>query len=198
MGKFEMLDALLEKNKGYLRTSEVTQAGVSRPYLSQYVHNRKLERVSHGLYMSRDAWDDGMYVLQVRYPLAVFSHETALYLLNLAAREPISYSLTLKAGTNTARLSKQGVRIYKVKAELFIEGITQASSSAGHTIRTYNAERTICDLLRSRRNIEIQDLQEALKGYMRSREKNIPLLMRYASLFSVEKIARQYMAVLLP
>ena len=198
MGKFEMLDALLEKNKGYLRTSEVTQAGVSRPYLSQYVHNRKLERVSHGLYMSQDAWDDGMYVLQVRYPFAVFSHETALYLLNLAAREPISYSLTLKAGTNTAGLSKQGVRIYKVKAELFIEGITQASSPAGHTIRTYNAERTICDLLRSRRNIEIQDLQEALKGYMRSREKNIPLLMRYASLFSVEKISRQYMEVLLP
>ena len=198
MGKFEMLDALLEKNKGYLRTSEVTQAGVSRPYLSQYVHNRKLERVSHGLYMSQDAWDDGMYVLQVRYPFAVFSHETALYLLNLAAREPISYSLTLKAGTNTAGLSKQGVRIYKVKAELFIEGITQASSPAGHTIRTYNAERTICDLLRSRRNIEIQDLQEALKGYMRSREKNIPLLMRYANLFSVEKITRQYMEVLLP
>jgi hypothetical protein len=198
MGKFEMLDALLEKNKGYLRTSEVTQAGVSRPYLSQYVHNRKLERVSHGLYKSQDAWDDGMYVLQARYPLAVFSHETALYLQRLAAREPIRYSLTLKAGSNTTGLSKQGVMVYKIKAELFEEGIMKADSPAGHAIRVYNAERTICDLLRSRRNIEIQDLQEALKGYVRSRERNIPLLMRYASLFSVEKITRQYVEVLLP
>lgn len=47
-----------------------------------------LERVARGLYMSQDAWEDGLYVIQVRYPEAVFSHETALYLLNLANREP--------------------------------------------------------------------------------------------------------------
>jgi len=61
----------------------------------------------------------------------------------------------------------------------------------------YNAERTICDLVRSRRNIEIQDLQSAVKGYVKRKNKNIPLLMRYAELFSVEKIIRQYLEVLL-
>lgn len=48
-----------------------------------------------------------------------------------------------------------------------------------------------------RRNIEIQDLQEGIKAYIRQREKNIPLLMRYAKAFSVEKIVRQYLEVLL-
>jgi len=147
--------------------------------------------------MSQDAWDDGMYVIQVRYPDAVFSHKTALYLLNLAEREPAQYAVTLKAGTNTTGLMKNGVKVYKVKTELFDEGVIDVNSPSGHTVRPYNAERTICDLIRSRRNIEIQDLQTAVKEYVHLKEKNIPLLMRYAKSFSVEKIIRQYLEVLL-
>lgn len=197
MRKFETLDSLLEKNKGYLKTSDVVQAGVSKTYLGEYVRSRELERVAHGVYMSQDAWDDGMYVLQVRYPLAVFSHETASYLLNLAEREPLRYSITLKAGMNAVRLAKQGIKVYKVKEERFNEGIIQINSPAGHPLRVYNPERTLCDLVRSRKNIEIQDLQVAIKAYVRSKERNLPLLMRYAEVFSVDQILRQYMEVLL-
>jgi hypothetical protein len=197
MSKFETLDSLLKRNHGYLKTSDALEAGISKPYFSAYVRDRDLERIAHGLYMSQDAWDDGLYVIQVRYPLAVFSHETALYLLNLAEREPLQYTLTLKAGANATGLTKQGVKVYKVRSELFDEGITEAKSPAGHSLRVYNPERTICDLVRSRRNIEIQDLQAAVKAYVRTREKNLPLLMRYARSFSVEKIIRQYMEVLL-
>jgi hypothetical protein len=197
MGKFEILDFLLQKNNGFLKTSDAVSAGISKSYFSEYVRKRGFTRVAHGLYMSPDAWEDGMYVIQERYPLAVFSHETALYLLNLAEREPIQYAVTLKAGTNATGLTKQGVKVYKVKESLFDEGIMETKSPAGHTIRTYNPERTICDLVRSRRNIEIQDLQTAIKEYVRRKDKNIPLLMRYAKAFSVEKIIRQYLEVLL-
>jgi hypothetical protein len=197
MGKFEFLDSLLYENNGFLKTSDATEAGISRAYLGEYVRDRGLMRVAQGLYMSEDAWEDGMYVIQVRYPAAVFSHETALYLLSLANREPIQYTVTLKTGTNSAGLTKQGIKVYKVKDTLFNEGIIEAKSPAGHNLRVYNSERTICDLFRSRRNIEIQDLQSAIREYVRFKEKNIPLLMRYAKAFSVEKIVRQYLEVLL-
>lgn len=197
MSKTDELKQILESSNGFLKTSDAMQIGVSRTYLGKFVREQELMRVTHGLYMSKDAWDDGMYVLQVRYPEAIFSHETALYLLNLAEREPLQYTLTLKAGTNTAGLSKQGVKVYKVKADLFGEGITQGNSPSGNIVRVYNAERTICDLFRSRRNIEIQDLQSAVKTYVRTKERNLPLLMQYAKAFSVEKIVRQYMEILL-
>jgi len=197
LSKFDLLDSILQKNNGFIKASEALDAGVSRRYFGEYVKKRELERVTQGLYMSQDTWNDGMYAIQVRYPKAVFSHETALYLLNLAEREPVQYAVTLKARTNAAGLTKQGVKVYSIKSELFEEGIIQIASPSGHAIRTYNSERTICDLLRSRHNIEIQDLQSAVKGYVKLKEKNIPLLMRYAKLFSVEKIIRQYLEVLL-
>ena len=197
MSKFEVLDKLLQENNGFIKTADAVGAGVSKAYFGEYAKNRELERAAHGLYMSHDAWDDGMYVIQARYPEAVFSHETALYLLNLAEREPIQYAVTLKAGTNASGLTKSGVKVYKIKHELFEEGIVEARSPAGHSLRAYNAERTVCDLIRSRRNIEIQDLQTAVKEYVRRKDKNIPLLMRYAKAFSVEKIIRQYLEVLI-
>jgi len=197
MSKFELLDNLLLEKKGFIKTSDAVLAGVSKAYFGEYVKDRGLERVAHGLYMSQDAWVDGMYVIAVRYPEAVFSHETALYLLSLAEREPTQYAVTLKAGANASGLTQSGVKVYKIKNDLFEEGIIQAHSPAGHSLRAYNSERTICDLLRSRRNIEAQDLHTAIKEYVRQKDKNIPLLMRYAKAFSVEKIIRQYLEVLL-
>jgi len=197
MSKFEMLDILLQGNNGFLKTSDATKAGVSKVYWGEYVRKRGLERIAQGLYMSQDAWEDGMYIIQVRYPKAVFSHETALYLLNLADREPLKYTVTLKSGTNASGLTKQNVKVYKIREKLHEEGVIEVQSQAGHTLRVYNPERTICDLIRSRSNIEIQDLQTALKEYVRLKEKNIPLLIRYAKALSVEKTIRQYMEVLL-
>jgi len=193
----DKLTTLLKENKGFLRTSDAVAAGVSRSTLGDFVRRNGLERVAYGLYMSQDAWVDGLFVIQVRYPEAVFSHETALYLLHLAEREPNPFSLTVTAGTNAVGLSKQGVKVYKVKKELFNEGVVLADSPSGHSVRTYNAERTICDLFRSRKNIEVQDLQSAVKEYVRLKEKNIPQLLRYARAFSVEKQVRQYLEALL-
>jgi predicted transcriptional regulator of viral defense system len=195
--KREILDSLLRENNGFLRTSEAVAVGISREYLGEYVRKNSLERVAHGLYMSQDAWDDGMYVLQVRYPAAVFSHETALYLLELAEREPSIFSVTLKASANTTRLRKDGIKVYRVKENLLGEGVIDTVSPSGHPLRTYCAERTICDLFRSRSGIEVQDLQAAVKGYIRRGEKNIPLLLRYTKEFRVEKLVRQYLEVLL-
>lgn len=197
MNKADALDKLVEGNSGFLKVSDAVESGISRTYISEYIKKRNMERVADGLYQSQDAWPDGMYVIQFRYPQAVFSHETALYLLGFAERAPVKHSLTLKAGASTSRLSKQGIKVYKVKTELFKLGLSEAASHTGHWLRVYNIERTICDLVRNRSSVEIQDIQTALKEYTRRKDKNIPLLVNYAEAFSVDKIVLQYLEVLL-
>jgi predicted CopG family antitoxin len=61
----------------------------------------------------------------------------------------------------------------------------------------YDLERTICDMVRSRSNIEIQDFSSALKAYISKKDKNLNLLMEYAALFRVQNVIRRYMEVLL-
>lgn len=197
MTHFERLDAMLEEQKGIMRTADAATAGVSKPYFYEYVKSRNLEQAAHGIYVSQDAWADPMYLLALRCGQAVFSHDAALFLHDMTDREPTQYTVTVKTGYNPSRLTASGIKVYTVKADLYPLGLTQAQTPFGHTVSVYDRERTICDIVRSRNTVEAQIFQNAIKQYSRSREKNLRRLMQYAQAFHIEKILRQYMEVLL-
>lgn len=197
MNKTNLLDQLLIQNKGYIKTSEVVENNISRSYFGEYVKKNNLTKVTQGLYMSSDTWQDDLYVLQTRYPDVIFSHETASFLLGLSSREPFEVSITLESKKGSARLNNESICVYKIKKELFEVGMMEGQTPVGNKVRHYNSERTLCDLVRSRNKIENQEVQTAVKTYLRSKVKDIPKLMRYAKLFKVTKFIKQYTEVLL-
>lgn len=197
MTQFKQLNKMLEQHGGTLQTSQVTQAGISKPVFYNYVIEAKLEQAAHGIYVSEDAWVDAMYLIHLRCSQAVFSHETALFFHDLTDREPSPYSITVKHGYSPTRLKADGIMAYTIRPELYEIGMTTAQTPFGHIVPTYDMERTIYDLFRSRSNIEIQTFQNALKLYVRRKNKDLRKLMRYAAMFRVEKNLQQYFEVLL-
>ena len=75
------------------------------------------------MYLSPDAFEDEMYIIQARVSKAILSHETALYLHDLTDRDPINYSVTIPSGFNGASLANEGVKVHKIKKELHELGI---------------------------------------------------------------------------
>jgi hypothetical protein len=69
-------------------------------------------------------------------------------------------------------------------------------SPFGHRIQLYDAERTICDLLRSRSKFDQALVIQALKSYAKSPTRHIAKLMKFATLFGVAKLLRIYLEVL--
>ena len=195
--RFEQLDRLLTEHDGMLQTAQVIASGIVKPIFYEYVKEKNLQQVAHGIYVSEDTWIDAMYLLHLRVEQAVFSHETALFFHDLTDREPLEYTVTVKTGYNPSKLKAEGVQVFTIKAELHGVGLTTAQTPFGHTVPVYDLERTICDLLRSRNNMEMQTFQGALKMYARRKDKDLRTLMRYAGMFRVEKILRQYLEGLL-
>lgn len=117
---------------------------------------------------------------------AVFSHETALYLHDLTDREPLNYSITVRTGYNPTNLKKDGIKVYTVKNELHNIGLSFIKTNFNNTVRVYNLERTVCDIVRSRNSIDCQVFQDTLKKYVKRSDKNLKLLMDYATLFRVK------------
>lgn len=191
------LEQLLEDCGGTIQISQALKVGVSKPAFYAYVKERSLEKVAHGVYVSPDAWIDTMYLLSLRCRQAVFSHETALFFHDLTDQEPMRYSITLKTGYNPSRLREDGFQVYTIKSGLHGIGVTTFETPFGHQVPVYDMERTICDLLRSRSDIDIQVIRDALRGYARRKEKNLGTLMGYAGIFHVEKQLRPYLEVLL-
>lgn len=94
MKKFELLEKISNENNGIIKMSDAIRAGISKTYFLEFVKKEDYEKMAGGIYLSPDSWEDGMYILQMRYKEAVFSHETALYLLDLADCEPLQYTVT--------------------------------------------------------------------------------------------------------
>ncbi len=191
----DKLQNLVESNNGYLLTSDVVKAGISKTYLAKFVRENSMERVAHGVYLSQDGWKDEYFILFLTNPKIVFSHESALYLHDMADREP-QISVTVRAGYNATHLRKQDVKVHQVKADIFDIGICSVKTNMGNEVAAYDRERTICDIVRYHDEMDSQTFQTAMKEYMRSRDRELNKLMKYAALLNIEKKMRIYTEVL--
>lgn len=192
-----MLSELLERNGGVLSSSTVAGDGIPKKALYRFIRESGLEKASHGVYMSPDEIPDELYLLQQRYPKIIYSHQTALWLHDLAEREPLPIALTVDSGYNAGSLSDQGVRIYYVKPDWYEMGACEMESPGGHAVRAYDRERTICDMVRRRSSTDPAAYRYALRRYANSSSKNLQNLSKYAQKMGIERQVMQAMEVLL-
>lgn len=194
--KQNAIEKLLAENNGILKTADVVAAGISKETFYKYVKDTGLERAAHGIYLSPAAWADELYLLQAQIPKAVYSHETALYLHDLAEMEPTPLVVTVPAKYNSPTLAEKGVKVVYVKKEWHTLGICQMPSPTGRSIAVYDIERTICDIIRKRSNMDIAVFNYALTKYMKHKDKDLNRLMEYAKAMRLEKKIREIMGVL--
>jgi predicted transcriptional regulator of viral defense system len=195
--QLERIRKILEGQHGTLLTSDLANFDIPRTYLSVLERNGEIERVSRGLYRVANSIDDELFNFQARYKSSIYSHETALYLHDLTDKTPLSYSISVPVGYHSISLKDSRHKIFYVNRNLFDLGIISMKSPHGNDIKTFNLERTICDVLRSRNQIDVQLINESLKRYVGKKERNIDLLYNYAKLFRIQKIVRETIEILL-
>jgi predicted transcriptional regulator of viral defense system len=192
-----ILDKLLEEKNGYIRLIDALNEGVSKYMVLNYIRRNEMEKVAPGVYISSDAWEDKLYLLQLRNRKIIFSHESALYIHNLSDREPFSPVITVRRGYNAKHLKDNSVVVHTVRPEWLELGLTQGQTFTGNTVRIYDKERCICDIIKNKNNMDIQVFQTALTTYFSDSEKNIHNLMKYADIMGISDKVRQYTEVLL-
>ena len=188
---------IIEKNKGFITSTQVTEAGLQRRTLGELVGANKIYRVARGIYALPDVWEDEMYILQYRFAKGVFSNETALYLHGMSDRTPHTYTLTFPHGYNAPGLKKHNAKAKYVTPELYDLGISEINSPCGNTIRVYDIERTLCDIVKGNNSCDIQLVTKAMKSYAESREKDMAKIIAYSEKLRVKSKILRYMEVLL-
>lgn len=197
MNNAAKLTRLIESNNGIVTSKDASRNVIPRQNLFLFVREGKLERITQGIYLAPEAFADTMYIIQVRSPKIIFSHETALYIHELTDRDPLHYTVSVPRRYGIDRLRKSGIVVYTVKESLHEIGKETTKTTHGRDIAVYDMERTICDILRYRNKTDGDMFATALKRYALRKDKNLSRLMAYAKLFRVEKPARQYMEVLI-
>ena len=196
MSAFDTLNDMMINNNGYLTVDMADKAKVSRNTLYAFVKDKNLERIARGVYITDSTWPDHFYILSLKNNV-VFSHETALYLHGMAEREPFQRTVTVRFGYNSEHLKSQNVKVFTVIDKYYEVGLTTIETVFGNTVPVYDMERTICDIIRNKDNMDIQVFSYAIKEYMRSKNKNLPQLSRYGKLFGISKKIHTYTEVML-
>ena len=193
MENIEILKKFIEKNNGILLSSDVRNLNIHKQYIKLLCDENYIERIEKGVYVKKGKNVNDFFLLQQRYKTGIFSHNTALYFYNLTDRTPLKYDLTFQ---NNIRVKDEIVSSHYTKANYFEIGQTELKLQDGTTIKIYDLERTIIDILRDRNKIDLQIFNTAINGYMKRKDKNLVKLSKYAKIFKQENLLRKYMEVL--
>ena len=197
MNQMQQILEIAKQNNGIVTASMVGEAGLSRGVLKYLADLRKLEKTARGIYILPNAWEDEFVSLQERFKRGIFSLETALFLWNLTDRTPAKYHMTFPGTYNLSKPKAEGILCSGAKEPYYSLGITKTQTSGGNTVAVYDAERTLCDVLRSRNRVDVGIVTDAFKRYVAQKEKNIQLLSQYAKMLKVEEKLRSYLEILL-
>lgn len=182
---------------GLVTTSQVEDAGIPRARISDMVKSGELARVQRGVYCLADAWEDEFLATQLRFPKGIFSDATALYLNGYTDRTPFKLSMTFPRSYRATKAREAGIEVRTCSDDVMDLGLTILETPYGSEVRTYDLERTLCDMLRGRQDVDVQLVNPAMRRYAKSDSKDIQKLLEYASALGVEKKIRNYLEVLL-
>ena len=197
MDNIEKIEALLKKRNGIITTSEVEDLGINSRILTRMIERGIIERVARGIYISVDTIEDTYFITQAICKKGIFSHETALYFHDLCDRTPIKFQLTVPSNYNNISIKNSNYEFFYLKEELYNVGIIEMKTPYGNKVKVYDLERTICDIIRNKKKIEIALFTDAMKRYAERKDRNSIKLHKYAKLFNIEDEVRKYLEVLL-
>ena len=146
----------------------------------------------------KDAVDDDFAAISLNNEQVVFSFHSALYLLGFSDRTPNVFHISVQQGYNAGHIKRKfsNVKVHYVKKEFFHLGIIQIKTPLGSTVKCYNMERCICDIVSARKSVDKQIFTDAMTGYFDSKDKNIRNLIKYSRVLGVEDEIRKYTEIL--
>ena len=187
---------IMKNNNEIITPAQLEEKGISRVYLSNMEKEGIIERIERGIYVTKDFKYDEYYLFQLKYPKAIFSYNTALYFYEMTERTPIKMDVTVYREYNPHRF-KDIVNVYKTSKELYELGIVEKKSPQGMKVRTYNLERTICDIIKDKESIDIEIRNKAIKKAIKSKEFNASKMFDYAKKMNIYDKVKNYMEAII-
>ena len=197
MDNYEKILKIMKNNGGYITTKELDSNNINRYFLTKLMDRKQISRISRGYYGLVNYSVDEYYKIISISKRAIFSMNTALYLHNLSDRAPLVFDITVPYYYGGSLRKNKNVNLHFVKDSILNLGKTEITSPFGMQIRVYDKERTICDIVKNRKNMDMEIFSKALKNYIKSSNKNLNKLMKYAKELKIEKKMKEYMEMIL-
>jgi len=176
----QALDAILRANEGRIDITHLKAADIPTQLLRPYAEQRGLVQIAFKTYVSTTSKKHILWHIQQTYPESIYSHETALYLHGMIPHEPPHINFTFCDFLSLPHLRKRNIIACRNNPEYHSIGETNMTIKRGQTIRVYDLERTVLDIIKARDQYEKGFDREILLDYLRRDDRKILRLQQYA------------------
>lgn len=187
---------LSERHGGLLKAADLIDSGLSYKQVRQLVASGDLEKLGRGIYRLPEHPYDEREETARRMPNGVFCLYSACYLHQLSDFVPSEQHLAVPKKSKYVLPGYPPIKLYYWEANAFELGISQFQLGESQ-IRVYDAEKTVCDMLRLRTKTGLDMVKEVVKNYLRRPDRDLAKLHANARQLRVERILNQYLSVLL-
>lgn len=190
----EIILGLIKANGGYITSKQLTDLGIHRMYLNIMLGKNMIEKVTRGVYIEKSSIEDCYYTLQLRYPKIIFSQFTALYFYGLTEIYPSKFDITVEYNYHVDELDKKH-SVTRCKKEIIELGLTRIQTPYGHNVRVYDRERCICDLIKNKNKLDIEQVKKSVKMYVKDDSKNLKKLSEYSNKMKINDEVMEFVGM---
>ena len=183
---------------GLVRTSDLAEGKIYYNDIKKLIEQGLIEKVRYGYYQWVSDTQESDEVRLIRYliPDGILCMNTALFHYRYIDRIPGEWHIAVGKDSTKSRFRVEYPRFkpYYIKPEFLEVGLTLGEMN-GETIRIYDKERLICDVLKRFSRMDRELFNKSVQSYIADSEKSIARLMDYAKVFKVEKRVKEIVGV---
>ena len=190
----KQIEIHLKKSGGIITSAYCRENNIPTVYLSRLAKEGKLFRVQKGIYITKDGDYDEYYFFQYQYGKAIFSYETALFLLGVTDKIPWRIDVTVYNGYKFNE-KQDTLNINYVKKSIYNLGIIQKKTMFGNTVNVYSYERILCDFISNKEKMDVEVYAKLIRSYSKYKDKDIHSLYEIARKMGIEDKVKEVMEV---
>lgn len=179
----------------FFRTKELNEQGITNYKISKLVNEGVLVKVYQGVYALGDVNTIEIRDINVIVENGVVSLKSAAYYYKLLDGDEGKIEITLNRDQKPPKLPYDFFSYYYTTSKFYEIGLNVIDQD-GRTLKIYDIERTVCDIIRHRSKYDSYIVREVIDNYLKNENRDIDKLLDYASQLRVRSIVENYLEIL--
>lgn len=190
----DIIKAIMKVNNGYVTSKQITELGIHRMYLKIMLEKEMIDKISNGIYIDKNVYEDNFFTFQLKYPKVIYSRFTALYFFNLTEVNPTLYDLTCDYNYHVEEINKKH-SIIRCKKDILYLGVVKVKTPLGNEVNAYDRERCICDIIKYKNKLDLEQVKKSVRMYVNDKNKNLNKLSEYSKKLNVYKEVMDFVSM---
>ncbi len=196
MTKKDQILKLFKQKKGIIKLQDLLKIGVNKYHLLKLLKTGEVEKIKHGIYKLSDYQTNEYLEIKNLVPNGIICLFSAWNYYELTTYMPHEFHVAIEKKSKVKLTDYPPIKLYYWDNNSLKTGVKTVKIDNSN-ITIFDIEKSVCDAVKFRNKIGKDILNEILTEYLKQKNRNLDLLIKYSKILRVEKILRNYLDVLL-